>query len=215
MRSALPKQYLPISGKPVIQYAIERLSQAPRVSGVVVVVAADDQYFSELQLGTEIVTAIGGAERAQSVLAGLNAIDRVASSDDWVLVHDAARPCVHGEDIDNLINKVDGHPVGGLLAVPVRDTMKRCGTKNEILATVARHDLWHALTPQMFRLKALREAIASALERGIVVTDEAHAMELTGVEPLLVKGRADNIKITEPRDQLLAEWFLRAQQEEA
>ena len=131
--------------------------------------------------------------------------------DDWVLVHDAARPCVRPSDISKLIDTVVDHPVGGLLAMPVRDTMKRADANGQVTATVDRRDLWHAFTPQMFRLGMLRRALISAIDAGVAVTDESSAMELAGHAPVLVEGHPDNIKITRPQDLDLAAYYLAAQ----
>jgi 2-C-methyl-D-erythritol 4-phosphate cytidylyltransferase len=126
-----------------------------------------------------------------------------------VLVHDAARPCVRKEDIDKMLHELSSHPVGGILAVPVHDTIKRSGEALEIQATVDRRHLWHAQTPQMFRLQALKDALHKASSDGFAVTDEASAMEHMGAKPKLVEGHADNIKITRPEDLALAEFYLR------
>ena len=137
---------------------------------------------------------------------------KVRIDDDWVLVHDAARPCLRRSDIDRLLERLAGHPVGGLLGVPVRDTMKRTDDTGLIERTVTRDNLWHAYTPQMFRFAMLRDALEEALRRKLLVTDEASAMELAGHRPLMVEGHGDNIKITRPEDLALAAFYL-AQQE--
>lgn len=212
MGAALPKQYLPLAGKPIVQHAVERLVAHPRVRAVVVALAADDRHWATLELNLEherVLTVTGGAERCLSVLAALGRLAGLAAADDWVLVHDAARPCLRAGDLDALIEACLGHPVGGLLATPVRDTLKRAGPAGEVVATVERTGLWHALTPQMFRLASLTAAIEAALASGVTVTDEAQAMELAGHAPLLVPGHADNIKVTEPRDRELAELYMR------
>ncbi|MFO7639733.1 MAG: 2-C-methyl-D-erythritol 4-phosphate cytidylyltransferase, partial [Candidatus Competibacteraceae bacterium] len=139
---------------------------------------------------------------------GLEALWEWASPDDWVLVHDAARPCLCTEDLDRLLAELDHDPVGGLLAVPVRDTLKQANAAGRVATTVDRSRLWHALTPQMFHLKPLRDALRDALSRGLPVTDEAAAMEAAGFAPRLVEGRADNVKITRPEDLALAEFYL-------
>jgi 2-C-methyl-D-erythritol 4-phosphate cytidylyltransferase len=157
--------------------------------------------------------ATGGQERRDSVLNSLDALTEHASIDDWVLVHDAVRPCLRDEDIDRLMNALWSDAVGGLLAVPVRDTMKRAGGDGRISETVSRESLWHAQTPQMFRLGALRDAIRQSVDAGRNVTDEAQAMELTGARPGLVQGHEDNIKITQPEDLKLAEMFLTRMEE--
>lgn len=216
MGGTIPKQYLLLAGKPVLQRTVERLITHPRVRGVVVALAADDARWATLPCArmVGVSTVTGGAQRCHSVLAALNAVAGHAAPEDWVMVHDAARPCVRAADVEALVAVAGRHPVGGLLAVPVRDTMKRAGPGNEVVATVDRAGLWHALTPQMFRIGVLRRAIEAALAAGIVVTDEAQAIEHTGLAPLLVPGHADNIKVTEPQDHALAQLYLERQEEE-
>jgi 2-C-methyl-D-erythritol 4-phosphate cytidylyltransferase len=131
-----------------------------------------------------------------------------AGPDDWVMVHDAARPCLRHSDVDKLIHELTGHEVGGLLGTPVRDTMKRTNTRSEVCETVERQDLWHALTPQMFRFGLLRDALVTALDNNQLVTDESSAMEFYGKKPRMVTGHGDNIKITRPEDLALAEFYL-------
>lgn len=215
MGSAVPKQYLPLHGSTVLGHAIERLGSHPRIDGVVVAIASSDGFWrpEDYPCSGKLLVAEAGPERCHSVLSALRRLAVIAEPSDWVLVHDAARPCVRGADIDHLLDQLAAHPVGGLLAVPVRDTMKR-GAGNIVVETVPRADLWHAQTPQMFRLQPLLRAIESALENGTVVTDEAQAMELQGERPVLVEGHVDNIKITMPRDLALAELFLQQQEQE-
>lgn len=209
----LPKQYLPLNGSTVIQCTLDRLCQLP-AEAVIVPVAADDGRAGVLDYRDphRIRFVVGGNERADSVLAGLEAIANQASDEDWVLVHDVARPCVRIEDIELLLATIANHPVGGLLANPVRDTMKR-GNGDEVAETVSREHLWHALTPQVFRYGLLREALQAARRDGQTVTDEAQAIERCGERPLLVEGARDNLKITYPEDLQLAEAFLRLQAE--
>lgn len=154
------------------------------------------------------LVAAGGDERRDSVLSGLHVLSGHAADDDWVLVHDAVRPCLRDEDMDRLMNELCLDEVGGLLATPVRDTMKRSNGDNRVRETVSRQSLWHALTPQMFRLGALRDAIRLTVDEDRDVTDEAQAMELAGGRPRLVQGHEDNIKITRPQDLRLAEMIL-------
>jgi 2-C-methyl-D-erythritol 4-phosphate cytidylyltransferase len=212
MGSAIPKQYLPLVGRPVIVHTLETLLRYPPLAGVVVAIGADDGWWPAAVIGVDsakpprVVT--GGVERGQSVLNGLEALREWASPDDWVLVHDAVRPCLSTEDLDRLLAELDSDPVGGLLAVPVRDTLKQTDAAGRVVTTVDRSRLWHALTPQMFRLGLLRDALRAALARGLTVTDEAAAMEAAGFAPRLVEGRADNVKITRPEDLALAEFYL-------
>ena len=208
-----PKQYLPLAGSTVIQHTLDRLARLP-VEVIVVPVAAGDERAQQLDYRdrSRLRFVIGGAERADSVLAGLEAIAAEAVADDWVLVHDVARPCVRLADIEALLQRIETHAAGGLLANRVRDTMKR-GSGEEVAETVPRDNLWHALTPQVFRFGLLRRALRDAKARGIVVTDEAQAIELLGQQPLLVEGARDNLKITWPEDLQMAEAFLRLQAE--
>jgi len=215
MHTPVPKQYLMLGGKRVIEHALERLGNYPWISGVVVAISAHDQLWQEVRatFRAPVMKVTGGSQRCHSVLAGLARLHDVARSEDWVLVHDAARPCLPHKDLDRLIAELSDHPVGGLLAIPVRDTMKRDDGQRTVTATVEREGLWHALTPQMFRYGALREALEAAIASDRIVTDESQAMELTGAQPRLVEGSADNIKITCPRDLVLAELYLRMQRE--
>ncbi|MEK7712303.1 MAG: 2-C-methyl-D-erythritol 4-phosphate cytidylyltransferase [Pseudomonadota bacterium] len=217
MRAARPKQYLPLLGRAMLLHTLERLGRYPRLRGLVVGIAADDAYWPTLatEIPNLLNTYIGGAERAQTVLNGLRVLETYATPDDWVLVHDAARPCVRHTDIDALLAAVAGHADGGLLALPLSDTVKRADHNGCVEDTVARAGLWRALTPQVFRLAALSEALESAMRAGVEITDEASAMEYSGARPRLVHGHADNIKITVPEDLALAELFLREQERES
>ena len=219
MGNSQPKQYLPLQGKPILQHTLERLS-LPRIKGIVVCIAENDSDWQTLTLPETIISVIGGTERCHSVLNGLQALQQHAQPNDWVLVHDAARPCVRPSDIDKLMTQLAEHPVGGLLAIPVRDTMKRVaafepmGTGKqevEVVETVNRENLWHALTPQMFRLAALTFALQNVLNQHEIVTDESQAMEKLGHRPVLIEGHADNIKVTLPQDLKLAELYLQQQ----
>jgi 2-C-methyl-D-erythritol 4-phosphate cytidylyltransferase len=215
MGSVHPKQYLPLHGKPILQHTLERLN-LPILAGMVVCLSDQDPYWETLTLPRPIIRASGGSERCHSVFNGLTTLQRYAKPDDWVLVHDAARPCVRSRDIDKLITQLAQHPVGGLLAIPVRDTMKRVSADGslEVVETVNRDGLWHALTPQMFRFHLLTVALEEVLKGGTLVTDEAQAMERMGYRPVLVEGHADNIKITHPQDLELATLYLKVQESE-
>ncbi len=217
MQTSLPKQYVPLLGRPLILHTLERLCAHPKVSGVMVGIASDDQWWSTLaqdvsQLPKFLDTFAGGSDRADTVNNGLKALAEHASPDDWVLVHDAARPCVRASDIDRLINEVGGHADGGLLALPIADTVKRTDDGRIISETVSRTNLWCAQTPQLFPLARLSEALAQALAAGDVVTDEAAAVERLGGRPRVVAGHADNIKVTVDEDMALAELFMTRQQ---
>jgi len=205
-----PKQYLSLLGKSVIEQTLDCFIEHPRVAGIVVALSRDDGYWPALPVSrsTRIVRAEGGAERCHSVLSALDALQTNADEEDWVLVHDAARPCLTRSDLDKLIDELSGDEVGGILAVPVRDTMKRGDGTGHIAHTEDRNNLWHALTPQMFRFGLLRNALQRSLIDGFVVTDEASAIEHIGLKPRLVEGRADNIKVTRPEDLVLAGYFL-------
>ncbi len=151
-----------------------------------------------------VITAVGGAERSHSVRNGLAALSRQAAAEDWVLVHDAARPCVSRQDVDRLLDRVQAHSVGGLLAAPAADTLKRAGTGHDVLETVDRSNLWRALTPQMFRYARLCEALDRAFAEGRSPTDESQALEWMGEHPLVVEGSTTNIKITSADDLVIA-----------
>jgi 2-C-methyl-D-erythritol 4-phosphate cytidylyltransferase len=209
MQADRPKQYLPLHGKTVLEHTLARFLDHPQISGVVVALSENDPWWQELALQhPKLHAVLGGAERCHSVLNALNGLQSQADEMDWVLVHDAARPCLRSEDIGQLINALHEHPVGGLLGLPVADTVKRTGNDDTVQETVPREHLWRALTPQMFRLGELRAALDSALEQGQLVTDDASAMELAGKAPKMIAGHADNIKITLPSDLRLAELYL-------
>lgn len=221
MQSAAPKQYLGIDGEPVLLHTLRRLGALPGLDGVVLVLSPDDTRWSALAAARPEVTALvpvtvctGGEERRDSVLNGLESLSGRAADDDWVLVHDAARPCVRVADMLRLLRAVEQHPAGGILAVPVADTLKRGNAAHVVTGTVDRSGLWAAQTPQLFRYGPLRDALAAgrSTER---VTDEASAMENAGHEPLLVAGSPDNIKITCPGDLHMAALILKAQQLES
>lgn len=204
-----PKQYQAVAGRPLMDHTLERLAAHPRIAGLLVVIAADDEHFAATDhiLGKPLLTAIGGSERSYSVLAGIDALPDSVAADAFVLVHDAARPCVRADDITRLIQQA-GQQQGGLLGAPLRDTLKRAGEGGHSLATEPRDGRWRAFTPQMFRREALARALRLAVADGIVVSDEAMAMERTGIAPLLVEGSEDNIKVTTPADFALAEFLL-------
>lgn len=220
MQSEVPKQYLTLVDRPVLEHTINRLLAVRRVRGVVVALQADDPYWPTLSIEVDkpVIAAAGGAERCHSVMNALDALSKqpgYRQETTWALVHDAVRPCVDISDIDNLIDQAIATESGGLLALAVRDTMKRQDEQQRVQQTVDRTGLWHALTPQLFACAALSAALASALEEGFLVTDESSAMEHAGYRPKLVPGREDNIKITRPADLRLAELYLRAAAEYA
>ncbi len=213
MNVDIPKQYLEIRGKPLMVHTLERLLDFPRLEKIVVVLDQDDEHYPAIDLlrDPRIRLANGGAERSQSVLNGLRVLLDIADVDDWVMVHDVARPCIRRADLDWLVERLHDHSVGGLLATPVTDTIKRAATDGAVLKTVARQGLWHALTPQMFRLGLLHDALAAAIANELPVTDEASAIEYSGRQPVLVEGHADNIKVTRGTDLALASLYIEQQ----
>ncbi len=208
MGAGLPKQYLPLLGRPLIHHALSVLCAAPAIDKVFVVLSVGDAEWARHDwraLGPKLVPLFcGGPSRADSVLAGLRAIAGEAVQSDWVLVHDAARPCLAPWHIDKLVRELAGDEVGGLLAVPVADTLKRADGRRQVVDTVPRDSLWQAQTPQMFRYVMLRRALEGARD----VTDEASAIEAAGLRPKLIEGDATNLKVTYPLDLHLAEWIL-------
>ncbi len=207
-----PKQYLEINGTPLLEYSLRALLSHSAISGVTVALQPDDVFASGVAaLADRRVTRVDGAsERSGSVLSALSALSQHAGENDWVLVHDAARPGLPSEDLDRLIDAVVTSGCGGLLAEPVVDTVKRAGGDARVEETVDRSGLWRAQTPQMFRLGELREALSGALDAGVEITDEASAMEWAGLPVQLVKGSPANLKVTVAEDLALAAWYLRA-----
>ena len=210
MGAAAPKQYAPLAGRPLIEHAVHRLCAHPRLDAVFVVLAPGDAQFNRCDWrGCEAkLSALycGGETRAASVFNGLLAANDAIDANDWVLVHDAARPCLGVQEIDRLIAEVGDSEVGGLLAVPVADTLKRASAEREAVQTEGRDHLWRAQTPQMFRYRVLIEALRRA--DIAAVTDESSAVEQTGARPRLVQGSATNFKVTYPEDLALAELIL-------
>ena len=210
-----PKQYLPLCGKTVIEWSLQIFLDDPRCRGVMLALAEPDTQWLTLPIAqqTKVHTTLGGKERADSVLAGLKALRQLgADSNDWVLVHDAARPCLSLPELNALLACEEEEAAGALLAVPVADTLKRAASDGRVAQTVARDALWRAQTPQMFRLSLLIGALQDALSQGRVVTDEASAVEALGLSPRLISGSAYNLKITLPEDLILAEQILSARQ---
>ena len=197
-----PKQYLEVAGAPLIGYALQALLAHNSIEGAVVVLAADDAQWPGWQEieGKPLLTCVGGNARSDSVLAGLAALPESVRGDDFVLVHDAARPNLHVDDLAQLLERGRTDPVGAILAAPVRDTLKRAGEDGGIDGTQPRERLWRALTPQLFRRLQLTRALEAARNAGIAITDESMAMEHQGLRPLLVEGSEDNFKVTTPAD---------------
>lgn len=212
MQSDVPKQYLKLDNRFILDITLSRLLDHADFSGCMVPLSAQDHWWPDSAAAGDdrVQTCTGGSERADSVLSALHALEGQADENDWVLVHDAARPCIHPDDLANLIDTLSSHPVGGLLATPVADTLKQAGggAIPEVEATVDRSRLWRALTPQMFRIGALKMALENSLAERQPITDESSAMEFSGNMPVLVEGRPDNLKITVPADLALAGFVL-------
>jgi len=213
-----PKQYLKLQNKTVLEHAISCFSSLKELQGLVVVISSGDEYWPTLNLKNRnsempLYVVPGGKERCHSVLNGLELLSDKASANDWVMVHDAARPCLHKADIQKLIDHLWTHGTGGLLGLPVADTLKFCGGNNRVKRTVSRVGLWRALTPQMFRYKKLLHALQAVIENPDNITDEASAIEAAGYEPVMIEGRWDNIKITHPQDLQQAREILQQQKE--
>lgn len=213
MGSSIPKQYLDLNGRAVIDHTIERLLMHPSIDGLYVAISDEDGWWRDTEYAEhpDLVTVGGGVERCHSVFNALEKLRDRAQAEDWVLVHDAARPCVRRADIDHMIRMLGSHDVGGLLGMPVCDTMKRTDATDLVVETVERNHLWHAFTPQMFRFGVLHEAMKDALRAGFMVTDEASAIEWAGHRPLMVESHSDNIKITRPEDLPLAAYYIEHQ----
>lgn len=213
MGAALPKQYLTVHGRTVAEHTLQRLLAMARIDKVVVATASEDLWWPQLAVAhhARVRSALGGASRAESVLNALQSLSGDAHDSDWVLVHDIARPCVRLSDIEKLVQAVDAE--GAILALPVTDTIKQ-SADGRVAATLERNNVWRALTPQLFPLGALRDALDRALAEGLAVTDEASAMEAAGWHPALVRGSDDNIKLTLPTDLPLVRFYLSRQDEE-
>lgn len=214
MESEQPKQYLKIATKTIIEHTLECFINHPQVAGIIVALSSDDPYWKQLNIKSDaapIYTVEGGEQRSDSVERALEYLKVVEKLDDdtWVMVHDAARPCVSQADISALLAIRSGETVGGILATPVRDTMKRSlPDQSKISHTESRDNLWHALTPQLFKLGPLTSAFEFCKDKSIVVTDEASAFEAIGEYPELVKGGHENIKVTYPSDIHYVSFFL-------
>ncbi len=220
MQAEVPKQYLMVAGKSLLQHSLERLGALPEIDRIVVALAAEDSDWPMLlqhlptNITDKLLLAEGGAERMESVANALSALQPFAADDDWVLVHDAVRPCVHPSDVRKLMRELLQERAGGLLAVPVRDTLKESDGSQLVVRTVERSRIWQAATPQMFRFAVLQRAIQRVQAEHKIVTDEASAVEALGLPVRLVPGRSDNIKVTYPEDLVLAAAVLQAQARE-
>ena len=213
MVSNVPKQYMQISGQSVLLHTLKRLASCPGVSGVFLGVSANDPYWQDICQEASFEApwlksvCDGGQERADTVSRILVDMDGKVEQNDWVLVHDAVRPCISHKDIEKLMKQASQHD-GGLLGRPISDTVKLTDSQNRVTKTISRDGLWAAQTPQMFRYGELRQALVDAKKKGLVITDEASAMELAGFHPVMVQGSSDNFKITVPGDLELAEIFI-------
>lgn len=203
MEADKPKQYIQIGNQSLIEMTLRVILNFAPISGVQVCISADDQEWQQLNLQHEkLLTATqGGDTRADSVLAGLTALSNQAQADDWVMVHDAARPCLSQQALSLFVGVLADHPVGGLMAIPVADTLKKADANGNVLKTLSREHVWQAQTPQMFRFEMLREALLAAKAKKFAVTDESSAMEMAGHQVALVMGERANIKVTYPGDE--------------
>ena len=206
-----PKQYQALAGEPMVMHTLAAFAATSRITGILVVVAAGDAFFSNCKASCWVADC-GGTTRAESVANGLTVLlEQGAAGNDWVLVHDAARCLITSAQINTLIDACETDPVGGLLALPLADTLK-CALETRVTATLQRHDKWLAQTPQMFRIDMLRHALGQA---GSDVTDESSAVESLGLQPLLVRSSAQNFKVTYPEDFALADVLLQARSRDA
>lgn len=206
--SDTPKQYCNLNGKTVLEYSVQTIFHSVALKKLLVVHAQNDTTIAELPFSVPVDFTTGGKERMNSVFNGLEMIKDEAKADDFVLIHDGARPCVTKKDIKNLIDNTKNHPVGGVLATPVSNTLKKSDKNQVITHTVSRDDLWNVQTPQLLRFGLLYDALQQAITNKLVVTDDASALELQGHFPRLITGSQTNIKITYPEDLLLAELYL-------
>jgi 2-C-methyl-D-erythritol 4-phosphate cytidylyltransferase len=212
MQADGPKQYLPLAGKTVIEHSLDVLLSNPEVQGCTVALAEDDALFSSFPVSSSVHCVVGGKTRAESVYAALKSLSHLQSHD-WVLVHDAARPCLRADALKRLILLLKDHPVGGLLGFPVADTLKQVSDPHHLVQkTIDRTALWSAQTPQMFRYGVLLSAMKYCFSQEFIMTDESSSLEYYGREPLMVMGHGDNIKVTRPEDLLLAEFILQTGQ---
>ncbi len=213
MRSDIPKQYLTLNnGNSVLDQTLEVLLNIEKIKGCVIALSSEDSLFKQSPFYNHpkiIAKAIGGKERFHSVISALNTLRPFANDNDWVLVHDAARPCVNAIEITTLMNELKKHPTGGLLATPVVDTIKQA-KENIVESTLDRSNLWQAQTPQMYRFGVLSEALKTVIKNDVKITDEASAIELLGLKSVIIPSSKSNIKITTPEDLALANFYLKS-----
>jgi len=208
-----PKQYLKLnSGLSVLDQTLDTLLSVDQIKGCVVAIAKNDTHFKQSEFFNHpklLATAIGGKERFHSVISALKALKPFAKDNDWVLVHDAARPCIKTTDVINLINQLKGHPTGGLLASRVVDTIKQASI-TKVKKTLDRSNLWQAQTPQMYRFGVLSKALDNIINNNLNITDEASSIEALGLESILVEASKSNFKITTSEDLELANFYLKS-----
>ncbi len=205
MGSSVPKQYLSLFGKPIIQHTLAAFSASPRISSIALALSTEDTFWDAANINLCAKTQVlrcGGSTRATTVLNALDAIQNQVRMDDWILVHDAVRPGLSMASLNQLLDALENDPVGGLLAIPLADTLKRADAEQRVASTEPREGLWHAQTPQMFRYDLLKRALQQA---GGAPTDEAQAVEELGLRPKLVQGELRNLKITYLQDLALIE----------
>jgi 2-C-methyl-D-erythritol 4-phosphate cytidylyltransferase len=210
MQQAIAKQYLPLAGSTVLEITLSRLKALQLFEKIVVPIGAEDSLWKDTNPASDstFLALQGGAQRSDSVMAALLALEGLADESDWVLVHDAARPCFKSSDINHMVASLAEHPVGGLMAERILDTVKQVDKNDAVVKTLDRKQLWRAQTPQMFRYGLLKTCLEEASKSGAEITDEASAVELLGLQPAVVCGSASNIKITVPGDLDLAEYYL-------
>ena len=213
MSADRPKQYLTLQGKTILEHTIERLLNVEKIECIVVVVSEHDDYWQDLTVLNDqrVNVAIGGAERSISVLNGLMHLKSQCDDNDWILVHDVVRPCIEAGDVERLIETLASTDVGGILAIPMSDTVKQVDDEGKVQGTIDRNILWRAQTPQMFRYSLLLNALEQGIDQGESITDEASAVEMAGFSLAVVAGARSNIKVTRPEDLALAEFFLTMQ----
>lgn len=210
MQADRPKQYLTLGDQTILEHTLQRILSFALIESIAVPVASHDTYFDNFEISKypKILKCAGGSERFESVLNGLNhLLKNGATESDWVMVHDAARPCITQLDLQNLYDARSEH--GSILGVQVRDTMKRTDDNANVLNTVERENLWHALTPQLAPIGVLKQCIDECVAKGKLVTDEASALEFCGLQPKMVAGHPSNIKVTRPDDLIMAQAFIK------
>ena len=215
MAADIPKQYLPLQNATILDITLHRLQASKEIDEIVIAINPNDQRWQQqyAPLYPDIHTVTGGSSRADSVLNAIQWIKSQTTSNDWVLVHDAARPCITSSDISKLLELTSTDAIGGLLATAMTDTVKQASA-GKVDATLQRDSLWRAFTPQLFKIDLLEKALTAAKNNSIDVTDESSAIEQLGFQPVIVQGRADNIKITSAVDLQMANYIINQQQSE-